>query len=111
VAPLCSALSKREVVVRDMQENVDHAMKSITDFHDRQDFGQLGPKDLAKLSDKELALFQSNYPNDSPQNVLANHEWQRRLIAEQAKTSRLVALVGIIGTLIGVLAGHFLSKW
>lgn len=97
--------------MRDMQANVDQANRALVEKERESEFLKLDRRKLAKYSDKELAVFQSKYPIGSPQNVLADHEWQRRLVVEQAKTSRLVALVGIVGTLLGAIVGYLLTTW
>jgi hypothetical protein len=62
---------------------------------------------LAKLSDKDLASWQSDHPADSPQYILAQFEWSRRLTADQIsatiKAARGQAWIGIAGVIIGVL--------
>lgn len=97
--------------MRNMQANIDQANRSLAEKKREAEFLNLNQRDLAKYTDKELALFQSKHPAGSPQFVISDHEWQRRLIVVQAKTSRLVALVGIVGTLLGTILGHLLTKW
>lgn len=97
--------------MRDMQANVDQANSFLAENQRKNEFEHLDRRELSKKSDKDLALFQSQYPAGSPQFVLADHEWQRRLVVEQSKTARLVALVGVCGTLLGAIAGHLLTKW
>lgn len=97
--------------MRDMQANVDQANKFLAEKAREKEFESLDRRAFSKLSDKDLAKLQAQYPVASPQYVLADHEWQRRLVVEQAKTSRLVALVGIVGTLLGAIVGHLLTKW
>lgn len=59
------------------------------------------------MDDKSLAAWQSVFEQDEPQWRLAEHEWQRRLTAEQIRvtlsTARWQAWFGIIGTFIGAL--------
>jgi hypothetical protein len=69
---------------------------------------------LAKLSDKDLALWQSKYPQDSPQFILGQFEWNRRLTAEQVMatlhSARWSAWFGIAGVVIGLLLGKLLER-
>lgn len=65
---------------------------------------------VSKLSNKDLALWQSSYSANSPQHIAASHEWQRRLIVEQVRSSRYLTLIGVLGSLLGVVVGHLLTK-
>lgn len=94
-----------------MQANIDQANKLLAEEELEAEFINLSQRELAKYTDKDLALFQSKHPAGSPQFLIANHEWQRRLIVAQAKTSRLVALVGVMGTLLVAIVVHMLTKW
>ncbi len=58
---------------------------------------------VASKTDKELALWQSQYPSDSPQHIIANHEWQRRLNVEQIKSNKFSAYIGIAGVILGFM--------
>jgi hypothetical protein len=63
-----------------------------------------------ELSDKQLAILQSEVKPESAQFIRANQEWQRRLTAEQIKSERFAAWVGVAGTICGVIIGWLLSK-
>lgn len=68
-----------------------------------EEFESISVLFVASKTDKELALWQSKYPQDSPQHIIANHEWQRRLNAEQIKSNRFSAYVGIAGVILGFM--------
>lgn len=82
------------------------------------------PDELEKLSDAELASWQSHIPAGLPQHILAEKEWQRRIairqLREQFKLEEKIAngnrwwgmaaaVVGVIGTLSGVWLGKHLE--
>lgn len=67
----------------------------------RAKFKGVDRRAIAKMSDHELALWQSEYPEGSPQYIISEHEWQRRLTVEQVKASRFAAFMGILGAVIG----------
>ncbi|HEX5398518.1 MAG TPA: hypothetical protein VFY06_05655 [Verrucomicrobiae bacterium] len=73
-------------------------------------FQEVDRRALAKMSDKALALWQSQHPSDSPQYILSQFEWNRRLTAEQTKWARWSVIVGFIGVIIGALLQHWLEK-
>jgi hypothetical protein len=76
-----------------------------------KEFRELDHRELAAMTDKQLAEWQSRYPSDSAQHILAEHEWQRRLTAEQVRATRFAAFVGIIGAAVGTVIGWLLSAW
>lgn len=61
------------------------------------------------MSDKELAAWQADLSEDSPQMILAQHEWNRRLLSEELRSIRFSTWAGIIGTLGGVVLGWLLT--
>lgn len=69
--------------------------------------GHIGITDaeLSGMSNGELALWQSNHPNEPSKLILAEQEWQNRRLARQIKAGYKVSLIGIVGTLVGTLAG------
>lgn len=67
------------------------------------EFSDIDTVFIASLSDKDLAGWQAQYPPDSPQFIIANHEWQRRLNLEQINANRFGAYIGLFGVVIGVL--------
>ncbi|MEH6731673.1 MAG: hypothetical protein V7726_13985 [Pseudoalteromonas distincta] len=58
------------------------------------EFSDIDTVFVASLSNKDLAGWQAQYPTDSPQFIIANHEWQRRLNLEQIKANRFTAYIG-----------------
>jgi|ERR1035441_5893145 hypothetical protein len=68
---------------------------------------KLDRRELVKMSDVALAKWQSGFASDEAQWRLAEHEWQRRITAEQIaatmKAARGQAWFGIAGLFIGAL--------
>ena len=97
--------------MRDMQNNVDVATQHLLKKFTLGEFKAVDRRALTKLPDKELAVWQSEYQSNSPQYILAEHEWQRRLMADQIKGNRFAAYIGIIGTIIGAITTWMITKW
>lgn len=76
----------------------------------RAKFKSVDRRVIAKMSDHELALWQSEYPEGSPQHILAEHEWQRRLTVEQVNASRFSAFMGLLGAVVGAFITWLASK-
>ena len=81
------------------------------------DFKILDRRELSAKSDKDLAEWQSRYDTSEPQWRLAEHEWQRRLTAEQIRatmsSARWQAWFCIFGAIIGsliTLIAEFLAR-
>lgn len=95
-------------------EALKEAFKRIDAEQEKRDienkFGDVDRRALARMSDKDLALWQSQHPSDSPQYILAQFEWNRRLTAEQTKWARWSVIVGFIGVIIGALLQRWLEK-
>jgi hypothetical protein len=72
-----------------------------------QDYEKFDRRELAKMDDKALAKWQSGFENDEAQWRLAEHEWQRRITAEQIRATtsaaRWQAWFAIFGAIIGSL--------
>jgi hypothetical protein len=64
---------------------------------------------FSKMSDKQLAMFRSQYKPNDPGYILAEYEWQRRLIARQTKSMLWSAVIAAIASLLGVILGFLLS--
>jgi hypothetical protein len=68
---------------------------------------------LFRMSDKELAKWQSQHADDEPQWRLAEYEWQRRLtersIRATVSAARIQSWFGIAAALIGALGGALLT--
>ena len=77
----------------------------------REELANVCAKDLAHMSETELAAWQSKYPNSSPQATLAAFEWQRRLTAMQVKSARFAAWLGLLGVIVGGLLAYAVTKW
>jgi hypothetical protein len=72
-------------------------------------FESLNTEELLGLSDKALAVWQAEYPAESPQAMFARHELQRRLVGEQVRATRFSAWVGLTGVVVGALLGSALT--
>lgn len=81
-------------VIRKMIEGHRHAQI-------QHEFKQVDRRTLLNLSDSELALWQSDYPQNSPHYILAEFEWQRRLNHEQVKATKHAAWLGLAGVVLG----------
>jgi hypothetical protein len=79
----------------------------------RAEFKTLDRRELAKMDDKALAQWQSDYKSDEPQWRLAEYEWQRRITAEQInatmRSARWQAWFGVFAALIGGVLGALLA--
>ena len=64
---------------------------------------------IATMSNNELAAWQYKYPEGTPQYILGQNEWNRRLTVEQVKASRYATRVGILSTILGALLGATLT--
>lgn len=80
--------------------------------------------ELARMSDAELAIWQSGLKPGTDKHILAEKEWQRRTALRQMREqfklderiangnrwwSIAAAAIGIIGTLVGVVLGKWLD--
>jgi hypothetical protein len=77
-------------------------------FINKEDFLGIDRRAIAKMPDKELALWQSDFPVESPQFILASYEWQRRLIVDQVKAVRWAAWLSVFGVITGIILGALL---
>jgi hypothetical protein len=57
---------------------------------------KIDKRDLARKSDIDLTVWQTSYPPDSPQFIIAEKEWERRLSAEQIRAGHTAAWIGVI---------------
>jgi len=77
----------------------------------QQELKKINRRDLAHKIDIDLAIWQTSYPPDSPQYLIAEKEWERRLTARQIKAGHLAALIGVAGSIIAALLGVCLGWW
>ena len=98
---------------------VSSAMERIARFHERgaqmEELGQLDIDAVPGWSDTELAKWQSGYQADSPQWLLAQVQWQVRLLNRQAESAgrqanKAAVISGVVGGIMGI-AGALLSTW
>jgi hypothetical protein len=76
----------------------------------RAEFMDVDRRAIANMKDHDLALWQSKYPESSPQYIIAEHEWQRRLTVEQVNASRFAAFMGLLGAVVGAFITWLASK-
>jgi ABC-type dipeptide/oligopeptide/nickel transport system permease subunit len=76
-----------------------------------EEFAKLDIVRVARFSDKELAAWQFEHQPGTPQYILADHEWQRRLTMQQVHAAYRTAWIGVVGTLLGTLLGATLGWW
>lgn len=60
-------------------------------------------KKLRRASPEELAVWQKGWREHTAQWILAEKEWQRRLMDESAYWQRMSAWIGVIGAIAGAL--------
>jgi hypothetical protein len=101
-----------------MDEDHRQAMDGMTDLLEgvareqrKSDFQALDRRKLSRMDDKQLAEWQEQYPQGSAQYILADHEWQRRLTAQQVAATRFAAWIGIFGVVVGGFLGWLLASW
>lgn len=66
--------------------------------------------ELSSMTDGELALWHAGQKAGSAESILADHEWQSRLLAKQNRAIYGAAVVGIIGVVVGVVLGWYLTS-
>jgi DNA topoisomerase VI subunit B len=96
-------------IVHRLQSILAQAEAHSVKVHLKEEFDRLGSDQLAKLTSKALASWQSNYPPNSPQQILAQFEWNRRLTEKQVQSARFAAWVGLIGVVVGAVLAWLLS--
>ena len=94
-----------------MDEYPENVLKPLRRSVLKAELESITPKSLSKKSDPELAFWQSEFKQNSPQYRMAEQEWQRRLIISQLHGVRFAAYLGILGTLLGAIVGHVLTRW
>ena len=78
--------------------------------------------ELRKVSDADLAVYRTNRKADQPETILAEKEFERRgrihqheldlqLIAKQVRWQKFSAIIGIVATIAGAVAGALLTFW
>lgn len=73
-------------------------------------------RELAAMTDDELATWQAGWKQGVANHILAEKEWQRRMLAHEfglnrqlaeyaAKWQRFAAYIGVLGTVVGAIVG------
>ena len=75
----------------------------------QDEFEALNCDKITALSDKELAAWQANFENNTPQWRFAEHAWQIRLLKSEIKAMQAAAESaanrGLLGALLGACIG------
>jgi hypothetical protein len=64
---------------------------------------------LSSMTDGELALWHAEQKPGSAEFVLTDHEWRSRLLVKQNRATYGAAVVGIVGVVVGVFLGWYLT--
>ena len=75
-----------------------------------KEFEKVNRRELASWPDEKLAAWQARFPSESPQFILAQFEWSRRLTADQIKAARWAAWIGLAGVIVGAVLTRILEK-
>ena len=75
----------------------------------RHEFADFDCSSLPKMTDKELAAWQAQFPIDSTQYVIAVQEWNRRSLMEQTKWMKRSIYIGFLGIIIGAILTAFVT--
>lgn len=78
-------------------------MENEAKAHFRNEFAKFDCATLSKMTNKDLAIWQSKHPIDSPQYLIALQEWNRRALVEQINVTKWSAIMGFLGVILGVL--------
>ena len=100
-----------DIISNRIGEMSRHAAAATHRAKVQAEFSALDCDKITALSDKELAAWQANFGQDTPQWRFAEHSWQSRLLVEQVKVMRFAAYVGVAGTILGGVAGAFLGAY
>lgn len=77
--------------------------------------------DLSKMSDSELANWQAGWKQHTGDYILADREWERRMISHEFSLQKqlaaanrtwsvIAAIIGVIGALAGAWLGAYLQS-
>lgn len=65
---------------------------------------------LSSMTDGELALWHAEQKPGSAEFILADHEWRSRLLTKQNRAIYGAAVIGIVGVVVGVVLGWYLTS-
>jgi hypothetical protein len=101
-------------IAREDRERTRHAEEKFFQEQDHarleKEFEKVNRRELAGWPDEKLAAWQGKFPAESPQFILAQYEWNRRLTAEQIKAARWAVWVGLAGVILGAVLSRVLEK-
>lgn len=77
--------------------------------------------DFENMTDEQLANWQGGWQANTPKYILAEKEWERRMISHEfslqkqlaaanQRWSIIAAIIGVVGTLAGAVLGGYLSQ-
>ena len=97
-----------------MTSDKSHLLKGLTESFDKSrklsEFGSVDARELAGMSDTELAAWEYEHGKESPHAILAAHEWQRRALAEQVRWMKWSVWAAVMATLLGAVVTFVLSR-
>lgn len=88
-----------------IQAAIEHQRRSVEEHWEKID--------LERMSDKALAQWHAGQKPNSREAVLADQQWKIRLLNRQLRTSKRLAWLGCVSSLLGVVLGyclHFLDR-
>ncbi len=100
-------------MTRIIEEIIKHNAIQVAEHakHDlEQKFGEIDRRDFKRKSDEDLALWQSRYPQDSPQFILGQSEWNRRQQTRAHRFTIAGIIIGAVLTLIVQLALRYFIR-
>lgn len=89
---------------------IDRNRQAVAKAKLADDYRTVDRKVLSRLSDKELAEWQGNYPPECPQFILAEYEWQRRLTEKAVGAQKFAAFMSLAGVALGAALTFGFSK-
>ena len=76
-----------------------------------EEFDKFDQENLSNMSNKELAKFQAGYLPEDAQFIIAQHEWNRRLMKEQVSAMRFCAVIGLLGVALGAFVAWWMTAY
>jgi len=88
------------------QESLENAKREADRAKKKAAFTRVAKAEVHKKTPEELALWQWEHGPDSPQFILAEYEWKRRLLRSQLWWTLLCVLIGaVIGATTTIIGG------
>ena len=96
-------------MITDMEDRFTAAELLNKKNQAREAFSKTSRKAFSKLTDEELALTQSYFEVGDPQYIIAEHEWNVRILARELRSIRYGTWATLVGTFGGVILGWLLK--